>query len=65
MRFGNKEDVIEEFNKLEQEKGVNEYVERFEELKSLMCALNPSILAGDLLHNKFFGCIKIKILDLC
>lgn len=43
MRFGHMKDV-EKFNKLVQEKEVEEYVERFDELKSLMCALNPSIL---------------------
>jgi hypothetical protein len=33
--------VAEEFNKLEQEKGVEKYVERFEEFKSLMNTFNP------------------------
>jgi hypothetical protein len=42
-RFGNKKDVVEEFNKLLQDRGVKEYVERFEELKSLMNSLNPSL----------------------
>lgn len=42
MRFGNMKDV-EKFNKLVQEE-VEEYVDRFDELKFLMCALNPSML---------------------
>lgn len=33
---------MEEFNKLAQDKSVDEYVERFEELKSLINALNLS-----------------------
>jgi len=44
MWFGNMKDVVEKFNKLVQEKEVEEYVDRFDELKSLMCALNPFIL---------------------
>ena len=43
IRFGNREDVVEEFIKLAQNKSVNEHVERFEELKSLMNALNRSL----------------------
>jgi 5-methylcytosine-specific restriction endonuclease McrBC GTP-binding regulatory subunit McrB len=35
--------VVEEFNKLTQEKKPKEFVERFEELKSLMSILNPSL----------------------
>jgi len=35
---------VEEFNKLTQEGGMEEYVERFEELKSLMHSLNPLLL---------------------
>jgi hypothetical protein len=35
--------VVEEFNKLTQEKSMEEYVERFEELKYLMSILNPSL----------------------
>ena len=35
--------MIEEFNKLTQEKKLKEFVERFEELKSLMSILNPSL----------------------
>jgi hypothetical protein len=41
IRFGNGENVVEELNKLAQDKSVDEYVERFEELKSLMNALIP------------------------
>jgi hypothetical protein len=43
MRFGSKEDVVEEFNRLVQDKIMKEYVEKFEELKSLMNALDPSL----------------------
>jgi len=39
-RFGSREDIVEEFNKLTQEGGIEEYVERFDELKSLMHSLN-------------------------
>lgn len=35
------EDVVEEFNKLQQEGTVEEYVEKFEELRVLMAAANP------------------------
>jgi hypothetical protein len=41
MRLGSREDVVEEFNKLVQDRSVEEYVEKFEEIKSLMNALNP------------------------
>jgi hypothetical protein len=34
---------VEEFNKLIQDKSVDDYIERFEELRSLMSALNPSL----------------------
>lgn len=43
-RFGGKDDIVEEFNKLVQDKSMDDYVEKFEELKSLMSALNPSLL---------------------
>jgi hypothetical protein len=42
-RFGNREDSVEEFNKLIQDRSVDDYIERFEELRSLMNALNPSL----------------------
>ena len=42
-RFGSREDSVEEFNKLNQDKSVDDYIERFEELRSLMSALNPSL----------------------
>jgi hypothetical protein len=42
-RFGNSADIVEEFNKLIQKGDIDEYVERFEELKSLMYSLNPSL----------------------
>lgn len=41
MRFDNKEDVVEEFNKLAQNKNMEEHVKKFKELKDLMNALNP------------------------
>jgi hypothetical protein len=34
---------VEEFNKLIQDRSVDDYIERFEELRSLMNALNPSL----------------------
>jgi hypothetical protein len=43
MRFGNKKDMVEEFNKLVLDKGLKKYMERFEMFKSLMNALNPSL----------------------
>jgi len=43
MRFDGREDVVEEFNKLVQHRSVEEYVEKFEEIKSLMNALNPTL----------------------
>jgi hypothetical protein len=42
-QFGSREDSVEEFNKLIQDKSVDDYIERFEELRSLMSALNPSL----------------------
>lgn len=39
-RFGNKNDVVEEFNKLVYR--IDEHVEWFEELKLLISTLNPS-----------------------
>jgi hypothetical protein len=35
--------VVEEFNKLEQEKSVKEYVDKLEKIKSLMSVLNSSL----------------------
>lgn len=43
MRFGNRKDIVEEFNKLVQDKYVKEYVKRFEELKWLVNALKLSL----------------------
>lgn len=43
MRFGNRKDMAEEFNKLVRDKYMEEYVKRFEELKWLVNALNPSL----------------------
>lgn len=42
-RFGDKgfQDVVEEFNKLQQESNVESYQEKFEELKTLMLIRNP------------------------
>jgi len=42
-RFGSKDDIMEKFNKLVQKDSVDEYVKKFEELKSLMHALNSSL----------------------
>jgi len=42
--------MVEEFNKLTHEKGMEEYVERFEELKYLMRTLNKYIQQ---IHFKF------------
>jgi hypothetical protein len=39
--FDDRDDIMKEFNKLVQEGCVDEYVEKFEELKSLMHVLNP------------------------
>jgi hypothetical protein len=35
-KFGNEADIVEKFNNIIQESDVDEYVERFEELKSLI-----------------------------
>ena len=35
--------MVEEFNKLKQEKSLEDYMEKFEELKSLMSSWNPSV----------------------
>lgn len=43
IRVGNKEDMVEEFNKLTQQKGLKEYIEKFEELKSLIPVKNPTL----------------------
>ena len=43
MGFGRREDVVEEFNKLTQERGRGKYDEKFEELKSLISILNSSL----------------------
>jgi len=53
MRLGSGKD--EEFNKLVQDKGVKEYAERFEELKSLMNALNPPLLQSYYISNFISG----------
>ena len=36
-------DVIEEFNKLKQERSVDEYQEKFEELGALMWSAQPTL----------------------
>lgn len=42
IKFDNMKDVVEEFNKLVQEKRVTKYVKRFGELKSLtLCLIHP------------------------
>lgn len=43
IRFGSRKDVVDEFNKLIQNRVVKEYVERFEEFKSLISIMNPSL----------------------
>ena len=43
MEFGSKKDVVEEFNRLVQDKIVEECMEKFEELKSLMNVFDPSL----------------------
>jgi hypothetical protein len=50
-RFGNKDDVVEQFNKIVHESSVNEYVKKFEELKSIMHALNSSLLESYYIFN--------------
>lgn len=42
-RFDSRDDIIEEFNKLEQDKGVEDYIEKFEKLKYLMSTRNSSL----------------------
>ena len=62
MRFGSHSDVVEEFNKLEQEKGTDEYIER---LKSLMKTLNPMLPESYYVSSFISGLkeeIKLKIL---
>jgi hypothetical protein len=41
-RFGSKDDIVEEFNKLVHKGSVDEYIGKFEELKFLMHAVNFS-----------------------
>jgi len=42
IKFDHMKNVVEEFNKLVQEKRVNKYVKRFGELKSLtLCLIHP------------------------
>ena len=59
-RFGSREDVVEEFNKLKQENGMEEYVERFEDLKSLMHSLSP-ILPESYYISSFISGLKEDI----
>jgi hypothetical protein len=40
-RFGSQDDIVKEFNKLIQDGNMDEYIEKFEEMRSLMGALNP------------------------
>ena len=42
-RFCSKDDIMEKFNKVVQKGNMDEYVKKFEELKSLMHALNSSL----------------------
>jgi len=55
MGFGNGEDVIEKFNKLVQDKIMEEYVEKFKELKSLIKALDPTLLEAYNISSFFSG----------
>ena len=59
-RFGNRVDIVEEFNKLTHEGGIEEYVERFEELKSLMHSLN-SLLPESYYISSFISGLKEDI----
>jgi hypothetical protein len=59
-RFGNRTDIVEEFNKLMQEGDVDEYVKRFEELKSLMHSLN-SLLPESYYISSFISGLKEDI----
>lgn len=69
VRFGdwNLVDVVEEFNKLKQEETVQQYQEKFEELKSLMRTLNfglseayfiPSFISG--LNDELRPAVKMQ-----
>lgn len=42
-RFDSRDDIVEEFNKLEQDNGVEDYIEKFEKLKYLMSTQNSSL----------------------
>ena len=53
-RFGDRDmmDIVEKFNKLKQDGTIQEYLLRFEELKSLMLSRNP-------LHNREIFHLKL------
>jgi hypothetical protein len=59
-RFRNKDDIVKEFNKLIQDRNVDDYIERFEELRSLMGALNP-LLPESYYVSSFISGLKDEI----
>ena len=52
--------MVEEFNKLIQTGSINEYLEKFEELKSLMKVKNP-LLPADYFVDSFVGGLSPQI----
>ena len=61
-RFGEKNmaDVVEEFSKLKQEGTVMEYQARFEELKSMLCTVQPGF-TEQYLVSSFISGLKEKL----
>ncbi|XP_052171379.1 uncharacterized protein LOC127787396 [Diospyros lotus] len=59
-RFGEKTmtDVVEEFNKLQQDGSVTEYQIRFEELRSLMLNSQPALTTGHYFVSSFISGLK-------
>lgn len=60
MRFGSKEDVVKELNKLMQDKNMEKYVEKILELKSLMNALNLTLPEAYYISS-FFSGLKVDV----
>lgn len=58
LRFGATEDVVYEFNKLSQEKEIKDYIQKFEELRSLMTAMNPTSLPKSYYISSFISGLK-------